>query len=287
MLLSEAQSDINSLKFAHSIYEQIIKDDKLLDEIVYKFQEYSELSAFSFDYDTARKTTYSNLNDSGDDDVFTVTKIYKEPITIKVRFKLYEHLTRNTMKAFCSYKNPPVVTFFIGTKEGKVNNPHDDVTYQYQHDRQKNTEMTRGALKSMIREEWSDVIIHELAHAYDYVYRNTTQHNWTTRSAYNAKNGEEYCDNTTETNARMSQYAYLIMNACIHSDNMGTKMPDFKQTISHIFDRKVYTNRGLMADDTKRRTYKRAFDIYNKLTNFYEKHKDEINSVKDFVNAIK
>ncbi len=287
MLLSEAQSDINSLKFAHSIYEQIINDDKLLDEIVYKFQEYSELSAFSFDYNDISKTTHSNLNDAGDNDAFTVTKIFHEPITIKVRFKLYEHLTRNTVKAYCSYKNPPVVTFFIGTNEGKVNNPHDDFVYQYQHNIQKNTEMTRDALKHMIKVEWSDVIIHELAHAYDYVYRNTTQHSWVTRSAYNAKNSKEYCDNTTETNARMSQYAYLIMNACIHSDNTGTKMPDFKQTISHIFDRKVYTNRSLMADDTKRRTYKRAFDIYNKLTNFYEKHKDEINTVKDFVNAIK
>lgn len=287
MLLSEAQSDINSLKFAHSIYEQIINDDKLLDEIVYKFQEYSELSAFSFDYNDISKTTHSNLNDAGDNDAFTVTKIFHEPITIKVRFKLYEHLTRNTVKAYCSYKNPPVVTFFIGTNEGKVNNPHDDFVYQYQHNIQKNTEMTRDALKHMIKVEWSDVIIHELAHAYDYVYRNTTQHSWVTRSAYNAKNSKEYCDNTTETNARMSQYAYLIMNACIHSDNTGTKMPDFKQTISHVFDRKVYTNRSLMADDTKRRTYKRAFDIYNKLTNFYEKHKDEIDTVKDFVNAIK
>ena len=287
MLLSEAQSDINSLKFAHSIYEQIIKDDKLLDEIVYKFQEYSELSAFSFDYDEISKTTYSNLNDSGDDDAFTVTKIYNEPITIKIRFKLYEHLTRNTIKAYCSYKNPPVVTFFIGTNEGKVNNPHDDFVYQYQHNIQKNTEMTRDALKHMIKVEWSDVIIHELAHAYDYVYRNTTQHSWVTRSAYNAKNSKEYCDNTTETNARMSQYAYLIMKACIHSDNMGTEMPDFKQTISQIFDRKVYTNRSLMADDTKHRTYKRAFDIYNKLTNFYKRHKDKIKTVKDFVNAIK
>ena len=119
---------------------------------------------------------------------------------------------------------------------------------------------------------WREVLLHEVSHALDKILRGSTSYGRQTRKSLllSSKDGtSSYSNDLLETNARIPQF----VNRDYEFIAFDKAMKLFSQYIRNI---------SSMNDDTKKRTYKRAYDMWARLKEVWASHKDEIHEIGDW-----
>lgn len=286
MILTEALSDTKALRYAYTMFRMIVDDESLIKSITDILNNYDKLAEI-------------DNNSDYEKDSLTVLKVYRHPLPCAIQFKLHKNFENKHTRGNCRYfglGSRPIVTFFMTTDDGIFVGSDGEKLYDSYH------KLTERVVKKIIEYYWDDVIVHELAHLYDYitigrdfVYRANKDISYTAKAEREMKaamskdkkfkNDEKffkYANDVVETNARVPQSFVVMANFMLMQRKENKPMPTFVQCLEAVLEN-MNMPYDAMVPDTRRRVIKRVHDMYSKLKKIFDSKDIELYDLDDVI----